>query len=111
MLFSVDEPGRRNGGIIVVNSIMRLTIATVAFALAVCFNIPASRASFGNAPWCVMRFGDEIYWDCQYRTSQECLASMASGNRGSCNVNPSTGPSTPTAVARPEHRRRHPQRH
>ena len=52
-----------------------------------------------------MRFGDDIYWDCNYRTAQECEASIASGNRGSCNVNPSPGPS-PAASAVQSHRGR-----
>ena len=92
-----------------VKTILGLTIAIAAIAAALCFDMPVSRASFGDAPWCIMRYGDDVYWDCQYRTSQECLAALASGNRGSCNVNPSAGSSTPAAVAQPKHQKQHEQ--
>lgn len=88
-----------------VSAIGKIMIAVSVLTMGICFYVPASRASAGNAPWCVMRFGDDIYWDCQYSTAQECLASIASGNRGSCNMNPSPGPSTPAALARPRHQR------
>ncbi len=92
--------------ILVVKAILGLTIATAAVAVGVCFDVSASRASSGDAPWCVMRFGDDVYWDCHYRTAQECLASIASGNRGSCNVNPSPGPPAPTASVAQSHKGR-----
>jgi uncharacterized protein DUF3551 len=88
-----------------VKTTMKLMISTAALGAAVCFDVSVSRASWGDAPWCVVRTGDDVFWDCQYRTPQECLASIASGNRGSCNVNPSPGPSTPAAVAQPRHRK------
>lgn len=83
-----------------------IAAAAAAIAVAMCFDIPVSRASSGDEPWCVMRFGDDIYWDCHYRTAQECLASIASGNRGSCNVNPSPGPPPPTVSAAHSHKGR-----
>ncbi len=55
--------------ILVVKVILGLTIAAAAVAVAVCFAVPVSRASSGDAPWCVMRFGDDVYWDCHYRTA------------------------------------------
>jgi hypothetical protein len=91
--------------VLLVKAILGLTIALAGAAAAICFDVPVSRASSGDAPWCVMRFSDDIYWDCQYRTAQECLASIASGNRGSCNLNPSPGPSSPAAPAHPPRRK------
>ena len=35
------------------NNIMSLMIATAASTAAMCLYIPAARASFGDAPWCV----------------------------------------------------------
>jgi hypothetical protein len=98
--------GRRTGVNIVVKTISGLMIAAASFTAGMCFKVPAGRASSGDAPWCVMRFGDDVYWDCHYRTAQECLASIASGNRGSCNMNPSPGPSTPAAAAAPPRQKR-----
>lgn len=94
------------------NTIMRLTIAIAAFALAMCFNIPAGRAGFGDAPWCAMinKGTGEVYLDCQYRTFEECR-SAAAADRGFCNVNPAPGPSVPAAVAPPRHHKRHAQQH
>ena len=89
-----------------VKAILGLTIAVATVAVVTEFDIPAGRASSGDAPWCVMRFGDDIYWDCHYRTAEECEASIASGNRGSCNVNPSPGPSPPATSAAQRHKGR-----
>ncbi len=93
------------------NSIMRLLIAAAASAAGMCFNVPVSRASFGDAPWCVVKGGDDVYWDCEYRTSQECMLALTGGNRGFCNVNPSPGPSTPAAAAQPPRLKRHAPQH
>ena len=79
---------------------IRLTIAGSAVATGLCADLPASRASFGAAPWCLVKTGDDIYWDCQYNTSQECLRAIASGVRGFCNVNPSPGAAKPAAAPR-----------
>jgi hypothetical protein len=70
-------------------TVIRLTIATVAFASAMGINVSVSHA-FGDAPWCaVTEVGDgEVYWDCQYRTIEECVPNVIAGNRGFCNVNP-----------------------
>jgi hypothetical protein len=79
----------------------RLVIATAAAAAAIAtFRVPASFA-FGNAPWCaVVNLGmGDVYWDCQYRTVEECVPNVIAGNRGFCNLNP-YGPG-PAAVAVP----------
>jgi uncharacterized protein DUF3551 len=75
-----------------VTIITRLLFAAAAMTAATCAGVAVSHASFGGAPWCVVKTGDDIYWDCQYRTAQECMQVLAQGIRGSCNVNPSPGP-------------------
>ncbi len=42
------------------------------------------------APWCaVISLGDgDAYWDCQYRSLEECVPNVLAGNRGFCNPNP-----------------------
>ncbi len=76
---------------------MRTTMATMllagtALAVATFSDIPASHA-FGDAPWCaVIEMGTgAVYWDCQYRTIEECTPNVVAGNRGSCTQNPSSG--------------------
>ncbi len=69
---------------------------------------PAGHA-FGDAPWCaVINIGTgEVYWDCQYRTVEECVPNVIAGNRGFCNVNPyGPGPNVPVM-----HAHYHPHRH
>jgi len=75
--------------------VIKLAIACTTLTAASWLAVTPSQASFGNAPWCLVRTGDDVYWDCQFRTSQECLNAIASGLRGFCNVNPSAGPSSP----------------
>jgi Protein of unknown function (DUF3551) len=85
-----------------VKFITRLMLPAAAFTTALCLDVAVSRASYGNAPWCLVKTGDDIYLDCQYRTGQECMQAIAAGNRGSCNVNPN-----PLAAApQPELRKR-----
>jgi Protein of unknown function (DUF3551) len=80
-----------------------LMFGIASLAVGVFFDVPASRATyFGNAQWCVVTTSDDIHWDCEYRTSQECLQVLARGIRGSCNVNPY--PSAPAPVVRQKHR-------
>ena len=43
-----------------------------------------------EAPWCAVHsagFGG-AYWDCQYRSVEECVPNVIAGNRGFCNPNP-----------------------
>ena len=87
-----------------INRVVRLMIATAALVGGTCFGVPASQASYGDAPWCLVKTGDDAYWSCQYRTSQECLAAIAGGERGFCNVSPWSS-STPAAVSQPAHRK------
>ncbi len=86
--------------------IMRLVISVAVTAAAVCFYVPASRAS-ESYPWCaVLMFGaGDVEWDCQYRSIEECRPNVIAGNRGFCNPNPGWNPHK--AIAPPKHRTRH----
>lgn len=89
-----------------VTNLTRLLWAIAAVAIALCFNVPASRAG-GNAPWCaVIDYGDGgVSWDCYYRTFEECYPNVLAGNKGSCNLNPAgPGPAfTPAPYRYPRH--------
>jgi hypothetical protein len=76
------EPGPR--------TIMRVLLAFAALSAALLFDVPASRAYVGNAPWCALintGFGN-VEEDCQYRSIEECRQVVLAGNRGFCNLNP-----------------------
>jgi len=52
--------------------ILTVTIAAAALAAGLCFDMPASRASYRDAPWCLVKSGGEdSYWDCEFKTFQE----------------------------------------
>jgi hypothetical protein len=76
--------------------------------LATCFDIPSSQAS-GDAPWCaVTERGDgDVHWDCEYHSVEECVPNVLAGNRGFCNLNPWSGPSTMNGTAGLRHRKSH----
>jgi hypothetical protein len=59
-----------------------------------------------EAPWCAVHdFGrNGAYWDCQYRTFEQCLPAVLAGNRGFCNPNPRY--LGPQPAPRAKHRRR-----
>jgi hypothetical protein len=101
-----------NGGTFMVKIIVRLVCAATTLAAVFCFDVPASRA-FGDAPWCaVIGIGNgEVYWDCQYRTIEECVPNVIAGNRGFCNVNPYSAPAASTAAARARHQKKYVQQH
>ncbi len=82
-----------------VKPVAMLAIGAAALAAGLCFDVPRGEASYyGDAPWCVMTFGDDVHWDCHYRAGEECVAA-ASGRRGQCNVNPYySGPSAPAGA-------------
>lgn len=85
-------------------------LAGTAFAGAVCLATTPSYA-FGDAPWCaVLELGPgDAYWDCQYRTIEECVPNVLAGNRGICNPNPNPGP--PPAALHPRYRHHPAHRH
>ena len=61
-------------------------VATVAAALE--FGLQPAAAY--EAPWCaVVSMGTgSVYWDCQYRSFEECRPNVLAGNRGWCNPSP-----------------------
>jgi hypothetical protein len=64
-----------------------LCAAALAIAL---LGLDQRPAAASEAPWCaVYSFGrgGEI-WECQYRSVEECVPHVTSGNRGFCNPNP-----------------------
>jgi hypothetical protein len=100
------EPWQRQRGVIVLNTVTRLTFAAAALTAGLCSGVPASRAAAGAEPWCVVT--DEGNTHCNYDSSQECLQAIANGERGFCNVN-SSGLPSPATVAQPQHRKRRSQ--
>jgi len=74
-------------------TLAKLTFGIAALAAATSFGTSPSKA-FGDAPWCaVINIGTgTVYWDCQYRTVEECVPNVLAGNRGFCNLNPWPGP-------------------
>jgi hypothetical protein len=52
---------------------------------------PAFAQFYGPGQWCaVIGAGSEnMYWDCQYRSIEECRPHVIAGDRGWCNLNPS----------------------
>ena len=67
--------------------------------------------AYGDAPWCaVISLGKgDVYWDCQYRTVEECGPNVIAGNRGFCNLNPWPGPAAAAAPLK-RHSKRHVRR-
>ena len=74
-------------------TLAKLTFGIASLASAMSFGTSPSQA-FGDAPWCaVINIGTgTVYWDCQYRTVEECVPNVIAGNRGFCNLNPWPGP-------------------
>jgi hypothetical protein len=72
----------------------------IIFAPAVGFALlifgPQSAKAY-EAPWCAVI--SDGYWDCQYRSIEECRPNVLAGNRGWCNP-------SPYFVARPTEDRR-----
>ena len=75
------------------SKLARLTIALAAMAVATWLGTSSGRA-YGDAPWCaVINIGTgTVYWDCQYRTVEECTPNVVAGDRGFCALNPWPGP-------------------
>jgi hypothetical protein len=86
----------------------RFAIAAVGLAAGWVFGAPTAHAS-GDAPWCaVINLGmGDVYWDCHYRTVEECVPNVIAGNRGFCNLNPYGPAPAATAVPHKLHYKRH----
>jgi Protein of unknown function (DUF3551) len=88
---------------------VRMILAVVATVSAVLvFGLQPAAAY--EAPWCaVIAVGTgNMYWDCQYRSIEECRPNVLAGNRGFCNPNPRFV-AGPTKDKRSGKRRTHPQ--
>jgi hypothetical protein len=64
------------------SKLARLTMAFAAMAVATWLGTSSGRA-YGDAPWCaVINIGTgTVYWNCQYRTVEECVPNVIAGNR------------------------------
>jgi hypothetical protein len=99
----LEDKGKQ-GGIVVAKTLTKLTIGIAALAAATWFGTSSSRA-YGDAPWCsVITLHGDAYWNCQYRTVEECVPNVIAGNRGFCALNPWPGPSQTVAY---KHQKRH----
>jgi len=67
---------------------MMRIIFFAAGALAVVFGQQPANAY--EAPWCavISKGTGNAYWDCQYRSIEECRPNVLGGARGWCNPNP-----------------------
>lgn len=83
---------------------IRTLLCAAAVVITATISTPPS-AQASASPWCaVIAVDDEnMYWDCQYRSFEECQPHIIAGNRGFCNQNPAyNGPEQP--------QRKHPRR-
>jgi hypothetical protein len=68
----------------------RMIFAAVATVSALVSGLLPARAY--EAPWCAMiqNGTGSVYWDCQYRSFEECYSkgNILGGNRGFCNPSP-----------------------
>jgi len=62
----------------------RIVFAPVVVLAALVFGPQPAKAH--ETPWCAVI--SEGYWDCQYRSIEECRPNVLAGNRGFCNLNP-----------------------
>jgi hypothetical protein len=86
-----------------------ISIAAFAFAVFTVLAIgPRPAQAYGNAPWCaVTNEGQDVHWDCQYASIEQCYPNVIAGNRGFCNQNPAyEGPAEPRRKAARRHRAR-----
>jgi hypothetical protein len=76
----------------VAKTLAKLTVGVAALATATWFGTSTGRA-YGDAPWCaVIPLSGDVYWNCQYRSVEECAPNVVAGNRGFCALNPWPGP-------------------
>jgi hypothetical protein len=72
----------------------RMIFAAVATAATLVAGLQPAKAY--ESPWCaVISLGNGTgYWDCRYRSIEQCQPNVLAGNRGWCNPNPnlSAGP-------------------
>jgi hypothetical protein len=78
-------------------------LALAALGAGLCAGNPPARADGVNEAWCMIDWEGNSH--CDYPSSQACLAAVASGIHGFCNVNPTAAPaaaapSSPQATSR-----------
>jgi len=86
----------------------RVIFAAIAALAGVAFDLQPAKAN--EAPWCavISKGEDSAYWDCQYRSIEECRPNVLAGDRGWCSPNPYFV-SSPTENRRSAKRRARPQ--
>ena len=87
---------------------MRFLLGVASLAASVSFGVAPAQAQVGGYPWCaVVSAGrGSVYWDCHYRTVEECVPNVLAGNRGTCNPNPYwEGWNAPPAKPQKRHKR------
>ncbi len=87
-------------------------LGAAALAVAASFATAPARAD-DRFPWCaVVSMGPgSVYWDCRFRTVEECVPNVIAGNRGTCSHNPRwDGWYAPVAKPRARHKR-HARKH
>ena len=64
-----------------------ILVAAVALASV---SVGPRHTEASEAPWCavISTSEDSVYWDCQYRSFEECRPNVLAGNRGWCNPSP-----------------------
>jgi hypothetical protein len=67
----------------------RIVFVAVALASLALSTKPTLAEYYHESPWCaVLDMGKGAYWDCQYRSFEQCGPTVLAGNRGWCNPNP-----------------------
>ncbi|MGB8575973.1 MAG: DUF3551 domain-containing protein [Pseudolabrys sp.] len=90
-----------------------MTRAILVAAALASVSFSPRHAEASEAPWCavISTSKESVYWDCQYRSFEECRSkgNILAGNRGFCNPSPyyvapqrSTGSPGNVALARRE---------
>jgi hypothetical protein len=64
-------------------------IALLAAALRLT-TIKGQAGLYGSARWCAVTDtgGDNMNWDCEYDTAEDCTPAVLNGSRGYCALNP-----------------------
>jgi Protein of unknown function (DUF3551) len=78
--------------------IPRLIFSVGILAAALCFGLPVSPAgAYGNEKWCTVidSGGDNVSWNCDFETYEECMSSITAGSRGYCALNSTWRPPSP----------------
>ena len=67
-------------------------VRTFLMAAVVLASVSVGHTDASEAPWCavISTSKESVYWDCQYRSFEECYSkgNILAGNRGFCNPSP-----------------------